>query len=430
MSVTIPSIRAKMGSRTYYIGKMKARELSGSVGIASELQEWASLNLEDIYQRDVNRRRVTQEIAPYLANNPDRFFGAIIVWARDESVIQFERIMDVVGDARIPKAYSSSLSDLGVIVIGGDDKTTTSQLVALDGQHRLAALREVTQGDAMGPHKHEVPDDEVTVIFISDSDAVKTRGLFTILNRTARRVSKNDVLIMSETDGAAMAARKVTSSNLLAPRGLDNSPLIKWESNTISRRDTQITTLNAITEIVSIVARINNISLGDEQDAEVQPTPEAVDKASQVTLEWLDLLFKSLPLFQELRENPNRVSEERAGERPYSLLLRPVGLIAFFKAISVATDPHKGGLTDLEDAFRRMTKVDWSADSGLWRNIMVNAKGNISNKVSDLDLAAELAAWMVTGRSSNKSFQTTLTENFQRQLGRADAQLPAPMFAS
>jgi DNA sulfur modification protein DndB len=282
----------------------------------------------------------------------------------------------------------------------------------------------------MGPHKHEVPDDEVTVIFISDSDAVKTRGLFTILNRTARRVSKNDVLIMSETDGAAMAARKVTSSNLLAPRGLDNSPLIKWESNTISRRDTQITTLNAITEIVSIVARINNIPLGDEQDAEVQPTPEAVDKASQVTLEWLDLLFKSLPLFQELRENPNRVSEERAGERPYSLLLRPVGLIAFFKAISVATDPHKGGLTDLEDAFRRMTKVDWSADSGLWRNIMVNAKGNISNKVSDLDLAAELAAWMVTGRSSNKSFQTTLTENFQRQLGRADAQLPAPVFAS
>ena len=216
----------------------------------------------------------------------------------------------------------------------------------------------------------------------------------------------------------------------MAPRGLDNSPLIKWESNTISRRDTQITTLNAITEIVSIVARINNISLGDEQDAEVQPTPEAVDKASQVTLEWLDLLFKSLPLFQELRENPNRVSEERAGERPYSLLLRPVGLIAFFKAISVATDPHKGGLTDLEDAFRRMTKVDWSADSGLWRNIMVNAKGNISNKVSDLDLAAELAAWMVTGRSSNKSFQTALTENFQRQLGRADAQLPAPVFAS
>jgi hypothetical protein len=217
---------------------------------------------------------------------------------------------------------------------------------------------------------------------------------------------------------------------LLAPRGLDNFPLIKWESNTISKKDTQITTLNAITEIVSIVARNNNISLGDEQDAEVQPTPESVEKAAQMTLEWLEIFFKSLPLFQELRENTNRVSEERAGERPFSLLLRPVGLIAFFKAISVAVDPHKGGMTELDEAFRRMSKVDWSADSGLWRNIMVNAKGNISNKVSDLDLAAELAAWMITGRSSNKSFQSTLTENYQRQLGRVDAQLPTPVFAS
>ena len=149
-----------------------------------------------------------------------------------------------------------------------------------------------------------------------------------------------------------------------------------------------------------------------------------------MTLEWLEIFFKSLPLFQELRENTNRVSEERAGERPFSLLLRPVGLIAFFKAISVAVDPHKGGMTELDEAFRRMSKVDWSADSGLWRNIMVNAKGNISNKVSDLDLAAELAAWMITGRSSNKSFQSTLTENYQRQLGRVDAQLPTPVFAS
>jgi hypothetical protein len=87
-------------------------------------------------------------------------------------------------------------------------------------------------------------------------------------------------------------------------------------------------------------------------------------------------------------------------------------------------------MTELDEAFRRMSKVDWSADSGLWRNIMVNAKGNISNKVSDLDLAAELAAWMITGRSSNKSFQSTLTENYQRQLGRVDAQLPTPVFAS
>ena len=146
MSVTVPAMRAKMGSRTYYIGKMRASELSGQVGIASELEDWTSLELEDVYQRDLNIKRVTQVIAPYLAESPDRFFGSIIVWARDESVIEFERIMDVVPEIKIPKAYESSLNDLGVIVIGGDGRATQSGLVALDGQHRLAAIREVVQG--------------------------------------------------------------------------------------------------------------------------------------------------------------------------------------------------------------------------------------------------------------------------------------------
>ena len=71
MSVTIPAIRAKMGSRTYFIGKMRASELSGQVGVASELQDWASRELEDLYQRDLNNIRVQQIIAPYLATNPE-----------------------------------------------------------------------------------------------------------------------------------------------------------------------------------------------------------------------------------------------------------------------------------------------------------------------------------------------------------------------
>ena len=73
-------------------------------------------------------------------------------------------------------------------------------LVALDGQHRLAALRANVHGKVQGPYAATVASDEVTVIFISDDDRVRSRSLFIILNRTARRVTKNDVLIISETD--------------------------------------------------------------------------------------------------------------------------------------------------------------------------------------------------------------------------------------
>jgi DNA sulfur modification protein DndB len=430
MSVTVPAMRAKMGSRTYYIGKMRASELSGQVGIASELEDWTSLELEDVYQRDLNIKRVTQVIAPYLAESPDRFFGSIIVWARDESVIEFERIMDVVPEIKIPKAYESSLNDLGVIVIGGDGRATQSGLVALDGQHRLAAIREVVQGKTPGPFKGDVANDEITVIFVSDSDTVKTRGLFTILNRTARRVSKNDVLIMSETDGSAMVARKVISSKLLAPRGLDDKPLVKWESNTISKKDTQITTLNAIAQIVAIIARHEKVILENDDDAQVPPDSDAVSAARDATLNWFEILFDSIPEFRQMQEDPNSVVENRKPDKPYSLLMRPVGLIVLFSAVSIALDSQQGGLTSISEAFRRIAKLDWSFDSGLWKQIMVSSKGTITNRQSDLDLASELAAWMITGRTSNKQFQSILIEKYKRQLNRDDAQLPTPVFAS
>jgi len=425
MSVTIPAIRAKMGSRTYFIGKMRASELSGQVGVASELQDWASRELEDLYQRDLNNIRVQQIIAPYLATNPDRFFGSLIIWVRNQEAIEFESITDIVPDIKL--AYRGAVRDLGVVVIGSNGQSTQSGLVALDGQHRLAALRHVVQGRANGEFAAEVPDDEVTVIFINDSDTVRARALFTILNKTARRVSKNDVLIMSETNGAAMAARKVTSSLLLAPRGLDDKPLVKWDSNTITRNDKQLTTLNAIAEIVEIVSDIEGIKISSDDNVEVAPEPEELRKAIGKTIEWIEIFFQSLPAVEAMRHDDNLIVSGRDKDGIFSLLLKPVGLILFFRAVAMALDSQIGGLTDTHEAFRRMAKVDWRLSSSIWKNIIVNTKGNISNRQADLDLGAELAVWMICGRNSSKHFQIQLEEKFKRQLNRADATLPAPV---
>lgn len=427
MSVTIPAIRATMGSRTYFICKMRASELSGSVGVASELQDWSSRGIEDIYQRDLNNKRVEQDIAPYLASNPDRFFGSIIVWARDQSAIEFESVLDLADNIKL--AYRDALKSLGVIVIGSDGKSTQSGLVALDGQHRLAALRHVVQGRANGEFVSAVSNDEVTVIFITDSDSVKARALFTILNKTARRVSKNDVLIMSETNGAAMAARKVTASVLMAPRGLDLFPLVKWDSNTISRKDSQLTTLNALTEIVALVSKYKDIDVSADDAVETPPGQADLQKAIDATLEWLSVFFDSMPAIEAMRHEPNLIVAGRDKDQPYSLLLKPVGLIALFNAAEMALNTQIGGLTDINEVFRRLEKVDWSLSAGIWKNIIVNTKGNISNRQADLDLAAELVVWLICGRSCSQQFQIQLEEKYKRQLNRSDATLPTPVFA-
>ena len=111
MTTTIPALRADMGTWTNYITRMRAAEICEQVGIASETEEWESLSIEDLYQRDLNNRRVEKQIAPYLAQNKDRFFGSIIVMVRDERSVEFEGIAKISND--VPISYRNLSDDIG-----------------------------------------------------------------------------------------------------------------------------------------------------------------------------------------------------------------------------------------------------------------------------------------------------------------------------
>ena len=422
MSTLIPAIRSRMGSRDYYVAKMRASELAGQVAIASELDDWEHLTLDDLYQRELNRKRVEQEIAPYLANTADRFFGSIIILIRDPKAITFEGVLQFTEN--MFAAYRNHASDIGFLTIG----SSQGGLVALDGQHRLAALRHVVQGNTNGPYRDDVSDDEVAVIFISDSELSKARELFTMLNRSARKVSKNDVLIMSESDGAAIVARRLTSIDTLNPRTLEDHPLVKWESNTINQRDTQFTTLNALYELAQIAADHLKIQFDDSDDDDRDgPAEKDVKKVTEICSKWLNILFDECEDFADMREDFNLIVEGRKKESQYSLLLRPVGFILFFEALAKILNTAIGGYTDEREAIQRLLEVDWSFNSPIWKGVMVNPRGNISNKAADRNLAADIAVWLVCGTKLPVGFDQNLRERFSKQHNRADAVLPNPL---
>lgn len=423
MSVTLPVIKATMGSRDYYISKMSAFELSGQVTVASELSDWHELTLNELYQRKLNEKRVEQDIAPYLATTADRFFGAIIVWVLDDSVAMFEPVSQYI---EVPLAYRTPAESMGFLVIDSTRSQKESGLVALDGQHRFAAFRRVVQGQVDGPYAGKVREDEVAVIFVRDRDVRDARDLFTVLNRSARRVSKSDVLVMSEVDGAAIIARNLTSSSLLAPRGLLDKPLIKWERNTINQRDEELTTLNAIYEIVQIVAATLQVDLQAGEEAGDPPSEDDLARVEVETGKWLKSFFANSPTFEAMRHDPLLVVQARK-ESTLSLLLRPVGLQAFFGAVATALQSSGGKMKDLDEVIRRLLMVDWDIKSPFWRGTMVNARGNVTNKRNDVQLASDLAAWMITGKTSATQFQEDLLERYRKQLGRNDASLPTPL---
>ena len=424
MSTTIPAIRSRMGSRDYYIAKMSAAELAGQVSIASELEDWKTQTLEDVYQRELNKKRVEQEIAPYLATTADRFFGSIIILIRDRNAISFEDVLQFSDN--LLAAYRNHAHDIGFLTIGSKQ----GGLVALDGQHRLAALRHVVQGDTDGPFRDAVSNDEIAVIFIDDTDIAKARELFTMLNRSARKVSKKDVLIMSESNGSAIVARRLTSSQVMNPRSLMEHPLVKWGANTIGQRDTEFTTLNALAELATIVAEFMKVKF-DEDENDDDNIPEERDIASifDTCEEWLGHLFNRCQDFADMRHDYNLIVDGRKKESPYSLILRPVGFILFFEAVAKALNPSVGGFKNAVDVIERLLRLDWSLDATMWKGIMVDARSRVSNKAADRKLAADLAVWMITGEKSPTPFVEDLRIRLQNQYNRSDIQLPSPLEA-
>ncbi|MEY4168815.1 MAG: hypothetical protein RIR52_2639, partial [Acidobacteriota bacterium] len=62
---TLPAQRLKMGSTTYYLASMPVRELVMVVKPAAEaLADWDEMSIEDRFQRDINIRRLHEEVIP------------------------------------------------------------------------------------------------------------------------------------------------------------------------------------------------------------------------------------------------------------------------------------------------------------------------------------------------------------------------------
>ena len=169
MSTTVAAMKAHMGNTEYFILSMKAAELADKVKIPREMDEWAALTIEERYQRDLDYSRVKNQIAPYLANNPSRFFGAVIVAARNFNPDDaFEQLGEVT-TRQLPKKYKSDAESLGFLTLKGGEV-----LVPLDGQHRLKAIQSAVSGkDERGNDISAIPtpctelaNEDITVILI------------------------------------------------------------------------------------------------------------------------------------------------------------------------------------------------------------------------------------------------------------------------
>lgn len=415
MTDTFSALRGQMGSTPYFVTTLTARQLTNTARPARETDSWASLSIEERMQREADLGRVRKQIVPYLAQHPDRFFGAVIVMV-DKEALEFESLSEILSKLtnvkQLPNAYRNGGDVMGFLTIGKGEH------IILDGQHRWLALREViTSVETLGTEQSQVGDDDVTTIFIENADPRKTRRIFNKVNRYAKPTGRADNILTSEDDGYAIITRRLLDQDEEAPLAArpilydDGNPvlgkngkpefqeIVNWRSNTLSRGMKHLTTISAVHDAVTHVAKFNGFL---DLDRIVSPDERTLHTAYEAVAPWFETLLRELDAFKRAVENPDTVRFDRFdNSHRHTMLLRPVGQIALVRglvrAINHSSDGKSGRpMLTLSKAIERVNKIDFSVGpESAWRDTVVRADGRMVARSEAYNLAANLLAYLI-----------------------------------
>jgi len=381
------------------------------------------MGIEERMQRELDMKRVMQEIAPYIARSEDRFFGSVIVLVYKGN-IEFEGILAL--NIKVPAAYNAVAGSIGFLTIDG------GSLIVLDGQHRLAALEKVIKGEVKGPYALDVPEDKISVIFIGHESSQKTRRIFNKVNRYAKNTSRGDNIITSEDDGYAIVSRFLLEpDNCLGKRDSEGKiDLVNWNSNTLSGRSTKLTTISAVYETVKFILGASGHALTDLQ---IRPTDEELGEYQTLADDFWTIVLNNVKPYKTALANPEDIPAMRADDQPFSLLFKPAAQIAFFQAL--ASIIAEKWLT-LEEATTRANSIDWCMKSKMWVDIIMRSSGSIDATKDARDIAARLIMYLVAADKMNAAERGKLEKDFNTrrnydydnpELGEKPEPLPKPV---
>jgi len=372
MASVYPAMKGKFGSTDYFMLTMKANDVAQQLVIPKEMPGWEDLQLEERFQREINYNRVKKQIAPYLANDPDRFFGALIVDVISQEPIKFENAKKIFGD--IPELYQTAAKSFGFLILSGGE-----MLVPLDGQHRLAAIKfaisgkDHNQNDIEGIEPNpELANDDVLLIMIKH-DSEKGRRIFNKVNRYAKATTKNENLITADDDIIATITRETIANGLIGSR------LVNYQSNTLPESAHYFTTLSTIYEATKHIL--------EEQYGKinVQTLPDEASRGlyKSTAKEYWERLLGGVIIYQKALEDKSEEGDEgRRNIRKNLLLGKPIAQLALMLAVLrlMHSEQSDGSRLSWETILERINAVDWESDNPMWQNILMKGSRIVSGK--------------------------------------------------
>jgi DNA sulfur modification protein DndB len=351
----LPTLRSRMGDWIYYSTIMKFDEVSSRVSMANEIHQ--NEGLKSLIQREVQDR--TKGIVEYLKTQDQRFFNSLILGIYQGSPTYQELdIKDFEGIQEEDLEYLKKT--FGILTLGGDEK-----LFAIDGQHRVKAIKESIK------EKSDLKNEEISVIFLphknTEEGLVRTRRVFSTLNRYAKPVDKSEIIAIDEEDNCAIITR-----NLIEEFELFNGIILFNKTRSISINNTSAFT-NIIVLYDFVVAiltdqKIFGVKVDGEDHKKFTHRRQADDiiNAKQQLIEVIfTTLFHEIPSLNSFLESK---SVNRRDEN-LSILFKPVGQNVLYSTLKVAMDKNKKD--ELIDFFK---SDSFNLGNVAWKSIFIDSE--------------------------------------------------------
>lgn len=358
----------------------------------------------------------------------DRFFGSLIVdiYTGFDNVV-FEPITKFVEQDKLAAAHNIALQNAGFLTLPGKER-----LIALDGQHRLLAMKLCLKGAsaisvamlgnkkmtpqmmALEPHP-ELAEEEVSVIFVEHENNLKIRKIFNKVNKYARQTGRGQNIITSDDDVYASIARRLFAEGEVLHK-IGKNELVNWSSNTLSQRSKQLTTVSALYTIAETISKDRGWS------AKVMPSDaDAIEEVFEENTDFWKQLLEGMSVYREylaLTKLDKPISQLRED----NLLMKPVTHMAL---AHVAYFAKQKGI-EWSDVVTKLDKVDWSMDNSVWFNILVipaKKKKVITGKES-IRAAGLVILYMVMGDTMTHAEINEVKEIIRNSTNGKSDQLP------
>jgi len=405
-----------MGDRVYYVTYMKFVDVEQWIHRTDQIHK--SKMLREMIQRELQPR--SKIIANYLLQQSERFFSAIVVGVYGGEPQWYPINVDdspVLGN---PELDSDSRDSIGLLKLSGDEK-----LFAIDGQHRVEAIKEAISQDP------ELGLEELSVIFVAheidDEGRECTRRLFTTLNHWAKPVSKGEIVALDEDDAFAIVTRRLVEEfPLLKSESREETRFVDFgkqaQLNQSDRKSlTSILTLYDLTYTIHVPIKMQPTSREKFKRLKLRrPSDTVLDEIYEQQTEYWTILKDNFPEYQELfNSNPQDEVAGKYRDNAGHLMFRPIGQKAFAKVVRIMMDRS----WVMKDAIASLASVPMALNEPPWKYVLWNpSTTRINSKVSS-QLPESIFLYYIGEMPRKKNYN--LLHDYRRTLDDQKAELPS-----